>query len=99
MRRDLLLPFVEPIARDAQFTGDLGRRALPGIQELHGVLFEFWCEPSSLPHCPPPWRSSCPLLRCPSNPGQLIPTPFCSLVFGSRLVYEDAVRDLRDGHQ
>ncbi|HWV44618.1 MAG TPA: hypothetical protein VN039_01095, partial [Nitrospira sp.] len=25
-----------------------------GIQELHGVLFEFRCEPSSLPHVAPP---------------------------------------------
>ena len=54
MAGDLLLPFVESIAGDAQFTSDLGRRALPGIQELHSLSFEFRCEPSSLPHVVPP---------------------------------------------
>lgn len=44
-----LLPFVEPIARDAECPSKLGCRALSRIEDLHRLSFEFGCEPSSLP--------------------------------------------------
>lgn len=50
----LFLPFIETMARDTEFTGNLGGWALPGIQQLNGLSCELRGEPSSLGHVPPP---------------------------------------------
>lgn len=47
MDDDCLLPFVEGIARNANLPRHLSRWPLSGIQELHGLLFELGCKPSS----------------------------------------------------
>jgi uncharacterized protein (TIGR02391 family) len=75
MRGHRFLPLIEAIAGNPEFPGNLGGGPLAGSEELHGLSFKFWCEPSSLSHHPPPWELSCPHLRCPSNPGQLTLTP------------------------
>jgi hypothetical protein len=50
MIRSVVLPFVEPIARNADLTGNLRGRPLPRIQQLHRLSLELRGEPSSLPH-------------------------------------------------
>ena len=72
MRGDFLLPFVETIARNTELASNLGCGTLPRIQQLNGLTLKFRSEPSALSHVPTSAEaSSCPLLRCPSNPGQL----------------------------
>ncbi len=55
MGGDVFLPFVEPIAGNAEFASDLGGRALAGVEELDCLSFKLGREPSSLCHTTPPW--------------------------------------------
>lgn len=65
------LSYIETIAGGTEFTGNLGARALAGIEQLHGLSFELEGKSSTLGHLVPSCVRSCSLLECPSNPRQL----------------------------
>jgi hypothetical protein len=69
MRVDVLLPFVETVAGDDEFTGNLGGRSLTGVQELYRLSLELRCEPSSLPHVAPPRERIVPPFEVSVKPG------------------------------
>jgi hypothetical protein len=69
MSGDLLLPFVEAIARNTELSGDLGGRALAGVEQLDCVSFKLGRKPSSLCHLTPPWGRIVPPFEVSVKPG------------------------------
>ena len=69
MGGDVFLPFVEPIAGDAEFPRDLGGRALAGIEKLHRLSFKLGRESSSFCHLTPPWGRIVPPFEVSVKPG------------------------------
>jgi hypothetical protein len=64
------LVFTQRRFRGCVVPGVLGRETLVCIEKLHSLPLKFRSERSSLFPCRPSAEtSSCPLLRCPSNPG------------------------------
>ena len=53
----------------AELTGSLGSKALPGIQQLHGLSLKLGSEPSSLSHVAPPLGRIVPPFEVSVKPG------------------------------
>jgi len=75
MNGRLFLPLVETIAPAAEFTSNLGSRALAGIEQLDCLSLKFWSEPSSLTHVAPP-RGYRALFKASVKPGPAQNVPF-----------------------
>jgi len=75
MPGNILLPFVETIAGDTEFTGNLSGWALAGVQELDRLSFKLGREPSSLPHVAPPRELIVPPFEVSVKPGLAQPVP------------------------
>ena len=83
MSGDVFLPFVEPIAGNAEFAGDLGGRALAGVEELDCLSFKLGREPSSFCHLTPPWGHIVPPFEVSVKPGlaqAVFPVVFVSVM-------------------
>lgn len=76
MGRHVFLPFLEPITGNAKFPGDLGGRALAGVEQLHRLPLKLGRESSSFCHLTPPWGRIVPPFEVSVKPGLAHPAPF-----------------------